>query len=55
MKKAVITILAAMFCLLAAIYCFNPGRRATLKVLQEKGKADCERYDALFAERYVFR
>lgn len=38
MKKAVITILAAMFCLLAAIYCFNPGRRATLKVLQEKGK-----------------
>ncbi len=26
MKKAVITILAAMFCLLAAIYCFNPGR-----------------------------
>ena len=37
MKKAVITILAAMFCLLAAIYCFNPGRRATLKVLQEKG------------------
>lgn len=38
MKKAVITILAAMFCLLAAIYCLNPGRRATLKVLQEKGK-----------------
>ncbi|HRL15763.1 MAG TPA: two-component regulator propeller domain-containing protein [Prevotella sp.] len=38
MKKAVITILAAMFCLLAAIYCFYPGRRATLKVLQEKGK-----------------
>ena len=38
MKKAVITILAAMFCLLAAIYCLNPGRRTTLKVLQEKGK-----------------
>ena len=38
MKKAVITIFAAMFCLLAAIYCLNPGRRATLKVLQEKGK-----------------
>ena len=38
MKKAVITILAAMFCLLAAIYCLNPGRRATLKVLQEKGQ-----------------
>lgn len=36
MKKAVITIFAAMFCLLAAIYCLNPGRRATLKVLQEK-------------------
>ena len=38
MKKAVITIFVAMFCLLAAIYCLNPGRRATLKVLQEKGK-----------------
>ena len=38
MKKAVITIFAAMFCLLAAIYCLNPGRRATLKVLQEKGQ-----------------
>ena len=44
MKKAVITILAAMFCLLAAIYCLNPGRRATLKVLQEKGKQSTRDY-----------
>ena len=44
MKKAVITIFAAMFCLLAAIYCLNPGRRATLKMLQEKGKQSTRDY-----------
>ena len=38
MKKAIVIIFAAMFCLLAANYYFDPGRRATLRVLQEKGK-----------------
>ena len=38
MKKAIVIIFAAMFCLLAASYYFDPGRRATLRALQEKGK-----------------
>lgn len=38
MKKAIVIIFAAMLCLLAASYYFDPGRRATLRALQEKGK-----------------
>lgn len=38
MKKAIVIIFAAMFCLLAANYYFDSGRRATLRALQEKGK-----------------
>lgn len=44
MKKAIVIIFAAMFCLLAALYCLDPGRKATLALLQEKGKTAMKDY-----------
>ena len=44
MKKAIVIIFAAMFCLLAAFYCLDPGRKATLALLQEKGKTATKDY-----------
>ena len=44
MKKAIVIIFAAMFCLLAALYCLDPGRKATLALLQEKGKTATKDY-----------
>ena len=44
MKKAIVIIFAAMFCLFAAIYCLDPGRKATLALLKEKGKTATKDY-----------
>ena len=44
MKKAIVIIFAAMFCLLAAFYCLDSGRKATLALLQEKGKTATKDY-----------
>lgn len=44
MKKAIVIIFAAMFCLLAAFYCLDSGRKATLALLKEKGKTATKDY-----------
>lgn len=54
MKKAIVIIFAAMFCLLAAFYCLDSGRKATLALLQEKGKTATKRLYAFIAECYVY-
>lgn len=43
-KKTIITTFAALFCLLTAIYCLDPGRKATLALLKEKGKTATKDY-----------
>lgn len=43
-KKIIITTFAALFCLLTAIYCLDPGRKATLALLKEKGKTATKDY-----------
>ena len=43
-KKIIITTFAALFCLLTAIYCLDPGRKATLALLKEKGKLATKDY-----------